>query len=219
MTIPDPYGHSIFRGKLLDNATIAALKIAEARLGYELTILQGIGGAKASAGTHVDGRMVDLAEWDAENKLRVLKNIGFIGWHREYRPGVWAGHLHVGLIFEFRENRRGIADSGFRQIAMYDARRDGLVSNLEDDSHRPVPPAVFTMAEYRATFEKPEPKPVRNKITRARDRLVESTQTVSQAIALLDDADPKRVKAHAEIDDLKAVRKQINATLDRLPKR
>jgi exonuclease III len=153
VAIPDPYAHSTFRGKPLDNATIAALKIAEEKLGYELTIYQGIGGASASAGTHTEGRAVDLAPYDAERKLRVLKDLGFAIWHRPYVSGLWAEHLHGILIFENRQNSRGLADVGFRQIAAFDAHRDGLVSNRLDDSYRPSPPAVFTLDEYRATFK------------------------------------------------------------------
>lgn len=151
-TAPDPYARDTFHGKPLDNATIAALKIAEQRLGYELTIYQGIGGATASAGTHTEGRAVDLAPYDHERKLRVLKDIGFAAWYRPASSS-WSAHIHAILILENRVNSRGLADVGFRQIAAFDARRDGLVSNNPDPTYRPSPPAVFTLAEYRATFQ------------------------------------------------------------------
>ena len=155
MTAPDPYGRSTFHGKPLDNATIAALKVAEAELGYELTILQGIGGADASAGTHAEGRAVDLAPFDRDRKLRVLKDIGFAVWYRPAIVGLWGAHIHGILIFESRTNSKGLADVGFRQIAAFDARRDGLKSNQPDPSYRPDPKAVFTRVEYAATFASP----------------------------------------------------------------
>jgi hypothetical protein len=34
--------------------------------------------------THVEGRAVDLAPWDWQNKLRVLKDLGFVAWYRPY---------------------------------------------------------------------------------------------------------------------------------------
>ena len=68
MKIPDPYARTEFRGRPLDYATAAACVLIERELGYQLTILQGIGGAPASAGTHLGlngegGRAVDLAPW------------------------------------------------------------------------------------------------------------------------------------------------------------
>lgn len=163
VSVPDPYARSTFHGKPLDNATIAALKIAEERLGYELTILQGIGGAAASAGTHLEGRAVDLAPYDHERKVRVLRDLGFAVWHRPTLPGVWGEHVHGILIFENRTNSRGLADSGFRQIASYDRGRDGLKGDgVDPNPYRPNPRAVFTRAEYAATFAKPAaPAPVK----------------------------------------------------------
>ena len=83
---------------------------------------------------------------------RVLKDLGYAAWYRPAVSGLWGAHIHAILIFESRTNSRGLADVGFRQIAAYDAKRDGLKSNLPDPSYRPDPKAVFTLAEYRATF-------------------------------------------------------------------
>lgn len=157
-TIPDPYARSIFHGKPLDNATIARLKQAEKRLGYELTILQGIGGAAASAGTHTEGRAVDLAPWDHQNKVRVLRDLGFAVWFRPTLPGVWNEHIHGVLIFDGRDNQRGIAGSAWRQIQSYDRGRNGLANDAADPNpYRPSPARGFSMADYRATFAESEP--------------------------------------------------------------
>lgn len=219
MTAPDPYAHSVFHGKLLDNATIAALKIAEQKLGYELTILQGIGGATASAGTHTEGRAVDLSTYDAARKLRVLKDIGFAVWEREDLPGVWSEHLHGILIFENRQNSRGLNDVGFRQIAAFDAKRDGLKSNLPDNSYRPDPKAVFTRAEYEGTFVVPVPRIQPTHVTKARDRLVEAIHAAGQAAVELEAAGEHRAKAKAQILPVREHRRGLKAALEALPER
>lgn len=219
MTAPDPYAHSFFHGKLLDNATIAALKIAEHKLGYELTILQGIGGATASAGTHTEGRAVDLAPWDWDRKDRVLKDIGFAGFKREALPGVWSEHWHGILIFENRSNSKGLNDVGFRQIAAFDARRDGLKSNLPDLSYRSDPKAVFTRAEYEGTFVVPVPRILPTHVTKARDRLVEAIHAAGQAIVELEAAGEHRAKAKAQIIPVREHRRGLKADLAALPER
>lgn len=216
MHIPDPYGRSIFHGKPLDNATIAALKIAEAELGYELTIAQGIGGAAASAGSHTEGRAVDLTAYDAEKKLHVLKDIGFAVWERKELPGVWGPHIHGCLIFERDDNDKGIAPVAFRQIAAYRAGRDGLAGNAPDPSYRPDPKAVFTRAEYERSFELPKPEPTN--VSRARARISEALHATWQAAALLKDAEG-RTKAQAQIDELQAARQALKAVLEALPER
>lgn len=217
--IPDPYARSIFRGKQLDNATITRLRQAEARLGYELTIVQGIGGAEASAGTHTEGRAIDLAAYDHARKVRVLRDLGFAAWFRPALPGVWSEHIHAVLILDGRDNQRGLAPAGWRQIGSYDRGRNGLANDAVDtNTYRPTPARGFSMADYRATFATPEPKPVRNNVTRARDRLVEAIHAAGQATALLDDVDPKRVRARKQIAAMRDARGQLTAILDALPK-
>jgi hypothetical protein len=222
--IPDPYARRIWHGKLLDNATISALEVAEEHLGYELTILQGVGGAVASAGTHLGkngegGRAVDLSDYDADRKVAVLKRLGFAVWVREAIPGLWGPHIHGVLILFRFDNERGIAPSAFRQIGAYRDGRDGLAGNGRDPHPwRPNPIPVWTHADYLRTFEEPVIKPTRTPVTRARNRIVEAMQAVGQAAALLDDLDPGRVHARAEIDDLRATRRGLREILERMPK-
>ena len=217
---PDPYGREYFHGKLLDRATIQALKVAEEILGYELTILQGIGGAKASAGTHLEGRAVDLAPYDGARKVRVLEDVGFAPWERPYVAGLWGAHVHAVLIFENRANSRGLADSGWRQIGSFDRRRNGLADDGPDrNTYRPSPPAVFTLDDYRETFVPDRPKPFRNNVTRARNRLAEAQAKLSQAAALLEDTADDREVAHNVAERLKAQADAIGADLTILPKR
>lgn len=225
MTIPDPYSRDVFHGKLLDHATIVALQIAEVRLGYELTILQGVGGAAASAGTHLGrngegGRAADLAAWDHARKVKVLRDLGFAAAYREDLPGVWGEHVHAGLFYGVeRYNPRGAAPALVEQLHDFDRGLNMLANNAPDPNpYRPSPRRQLTPDEYRATFEKPPPRLTRTAVTRARDRIVEAMHAAGQAAALLDDLDPARVKARREIDDLRATRRDLRAVLERMPK-
>lgn len=225
MATPDPYARTIFRGKLLDNATAARLRQAEEVLDYELSIMQGVGGAAASAGTHLGrsgegGRAVDLAPWDHARKVRVLQDLGFAVWYRPARAGVWGAHVHAVLIFDGRDNRRGVAESAVRQIGSYDRRCDGLAGDgLDPNKYRPSPKRGFSMAQYQATFAKPPVRPVRTYVSRTRDRLVEAGAALDQAAALLDSASPRRVNAKAELDDIRRAARRVDEILERLPKR
>lgn len=224
-TIPDPYARVMFHGKVLDNATVAALKLVEQDLGYELTILQGVGGATASAGTHLGrnnegGRAVDLSDYDAERKIKALKKRGFAVWLRYYQPGLWGGHIHAVLIFKTTTNARGIAASALRQIGSFLRRRNGLVGDGPDDHpYRVSPQPIFTLADYAKTHKEPVKRPEKNNITRTRDRLVEAIAAADQAASLLDDVDPKRVKARAQLDEIRAAKRALQASLDVLPKK
>ncbi len=217
MLAPDPYGRTVLHGKSLDNATAAALKVAETILGYELTIIQGIGGAAASAGTHTEGRAADLAPYDQARKVRVLRDVGFAAWYRPTLPGVWGAHIHAVLIFENRENSRGLADSGWRQIGSYLSGRNGLANNAVDGTYRPSPAAVFTRAEYERTFVAPKPKPKRNNVMRARNRISEAQALLSQAAALLADTEETRVVVQAGAVKVDALADEAEALLGVLP--
>ena len=179
----DPYGHSHFRGVLLDNATIAALQAMEAELGYELTLYQGIGGAAASGGTHLKGRAVDLAPWDYKRKLRVGLKHGFIGWHRPRIKGLWQEHNHLVLVLGSVNNQRGIAPAAWRQIGYYLRRLDGLVSSRFDASTNPgaLVPFVYPPKEI------PVPVPS-NHITAARDRATEAIKVLGDMALELEQA-------------------------------
>lgn len=117
-------------GKTVDRITDAALKAAEKRLGYVLTITQGsynAGGVAASSGTHDAGGVVDLMAWDWENKVKVLRAVGFAAWYRRTLPGVWPAHIHAVLI-----DHPNLAPSAARQVSAYLAKRDGLAGNGPD---------------------------------------------------------------------------------------
>jgi hypothetical protein len=215
--VPSPYERDVFRGRLLDNATIAALIKMEHVLGYQLTITQGIGGAAASAGTHLKGRAVDLAYWDVERKNRVARDICFAGWPRDEVPGLWPAHWHGINIFENRANQKGITQSAWQQIGAYDRGEDGLVGDKKDAyPYRPEPRAVLTMDEYKFIMKGGLEAPPVTPVTRVRDSLVETLHSLSESIAL---AKNTRAVSMDDIVDLKAARRVIKRELEELPPR
>lgn len=146
MNMPNPLDRVTFRGKTMDRKTAAALAIAEQRLGFELTVVQGAynpGGVGASAGTHDRGGVIDLAPFDWKRKVKVLRGLGFAAWHRPAIPGLWGEHVHAVMI-----GHQDLAPSAARQVASFKAGRDGLKSNrIDPDSYHPnVEPFSFAAA-------------------------------------------------------------------------
>lgn len=126
----DRYDKVTYHGHLMDKFTQAAVEKCEKRLGYELTVLQGsynAGGVSASAGTHDGGGVLDFAPWDWENKVRVMREVGFAAWHRPAIPGLWGEHIHAVLI----GNKR-MSPAAARQVVAFKDRRDGLADNGPD---------------------------------------------------------------------------------------
>lgn len=222
--IPDPYARTVFHGKPGDWATVQALKVAESRLGYELTIYQFIGHASASGDTHSDGRAVDLAPFDWQRKVRVLRNLGFAAWYRPERKGVWVAHIHAILIFPDRANRKGISPAGYAQIGDYDhggpggVPGDGLAgTNRDSNPYRPKPRARWSEDEYRESFTVPAQRPVVTPVSKARDRIVEAHRDLGFAITQLQKT--KRKAPKASIPALRTARGALRATLKALPKK
>lgn len=137
-TAPDPMGKVVKDGHTLDRKTAAALAVAEERLGYNLTIVQGSynggdGAVSASAGTHDGGGAVDLSPYDWKRKVRVLRGLGFAAWHRPAIPGVWGEHIHAIQI-----GNQNLSAAAQRQVESYKAGRDGLAGNAVDpDTYHP----------------------------------------------------------------------------------
>lgn len=118
-----------YRGARVDRMTAQALSRMEARLGYELTIIQGSynTGVGASAGTHDGGGAVDLAPWDWQRKVRAGRDIGFAMWYRSSAEGPWPNHIHGILI----GNEKASPDAK-AQVAAYKSGRNGLANNGPD---------------------------------------------------------------------------------------
>lgn len=168
--IPDPYERVTFRGKTVDRMTQAALQVAESRLGYELTIVQGsynAGGVSASAGTHDGGGVVDLAPYDYARKVRVLRDLGFAAWYRPASSS-WNPHIHAVLAGNLK-----LSASAAAQVVEYLAGGDGLVGSSPDPNpYRPEPPVLF---DYRAAVRderlRGRIKGLRARVRTLRDRI------------------------------------------------
>lgn len=131
---PDPMALITFRGKKLDRKTAAAMAVAEQRLGYELTIVQGYNPSNmtTSAGTHGKGA-VDLAPYDQARKVKVLRDLGFAAWYRPPIKGLWNAHIHAVMI-----GHQQLTPPAARQVAAFKAGRDGLASNaIDTNKYRP----------------------------------------------------------------------------------
>lgn len=127
-----------FRGRTVNTRTRAMLERAEKRLGYELTILQGSynKGVGASAGTHDGGGAVDLAPFDRERKVLVLRQVGFAAWYRPAISGLWPAHIHAVAMGDTE-----LAPLAAQQVTAYRLGRDGLAGNGPDTGPRlnPIP--------------------------------------------------------------------------------
>lgn len=149
----DRYELTTHDGKTVDKYTDWNLRQAEKKLGYPLTIVQGSyhKGVGASAGTHDGGGVVDLLPWDWQNKVHVLRELGFAAWHRPAIRGTWSEHIHAVLIGNTKASSAAKA-----QVLAYKNGRDGLRSNRPDYFWRPT---VIKDAEYKpaAVTEKPVP--------------------------------------------------------------
>jgi hypothetical protein len=197
--MPDAYARTTIHGRPIDAATKAAVEALEADLGYPLTIMQGIGGASASAGTHTQGRAIDVDPWDIRRKLRLGLKHGFIGWYRPYVRGLWPAHGHMVLVLGSRDNQRGIAGSAFRQIGAYLRRSDGLISDHHDPNARPdlLVPFQFPPKE--------PPRPVyHTRITDALDLCVEASSLLGQAATKLEKAERPTRAGRLRMDALAA---------------
>lgn len=144
--IPPPFDRVTFRGRLMDNKTMYGLMVAERRLGYELTVTQGCynaGKVPQSAGTHDAGGVVDLAPYDWENKVRVLRDLGWAAWHRTPSEGPWVEHIHAvmidhGNLAPAASDQVNSPDKGYRY------GKNGLANGGADTfPYRPNPIPVF----------------------------------------------------------------------------
>ncbi len=144
----DRYEITTWRGHKFDRYTIAAIEAAEAEVGYELTVMQGSynggsGKVSASAGTHDGGGAVDFgAGPTVARDVRALRAIGFAAWHRTASEGPWGPHIHAVLI-----GNSAASDGAKRQVAAYKAGRNGLATDLPDNTWRPTPIPTFDYPE------------------------------------------------------------------------
>lgn len=215
MSVSNAFDKVTFRGRTVDKKTRAFLLAMEARLGYELTVVQGSYNStvKQSGGTHDKGGVVDLAAWDWERKVKVAADLGAFVWHRPYLPGVWGEHIHLGI-----RDHGNLSTEAARQQVDWDSRppRNGLAShalmNLKVDYH-PMKKITFQYPTEPIVLVTP------TRVTKARDALVEAIHNLGESAALLDAVEPSRVRARVQLDELHAEIARLQAILDALPKR
>lgn len=130
MSYPAAYDRVTFRGKTVDQRTKYLLELVEKALGYELTLLQGSyhPGVDQSGGTHDGGGVIDLAPYDAANKVKVLRRHGFAAWHRLPNQGDWAEHIHAVDCGNAK-----LSPSAQKQIDEYRHGENGLATHAADD--------------------------------------------------------------------------------------
>lgn len=211
----DPCEEVVYNGRLMDYMTMAFIMAMEEKLGYNLTILKAKERTadRTSSATHVGGGVFDVAEYDIRNKIKVAAELGGFAYRRAYIAGLWPQHGHIGI-----RNHPCLSDEAKAQQRDWDARppRDGLkghaLLNLSYQFH-PLKQITFVYPPKGADVPKP------THVSRARDALVESIQSVSTAIAELDDANPERVVAKQQLEELLKERKRLRKILETLPKR
>lgn len=210
----DAFEKVTFRGRLMDRKTMAFLQAMEEKLGYELTVVQGSynpGGVTQSGGTHDGGGVVDLAAYDHERKVKVAADLGGFAYYRAYVPGLWGAHIHVGI----RDHGRL---SSAAQAQQRDWDHKPPLNALRDHAiwsgYHPGKPITFKYPVVK------EPAVVKvNNVTKARDSIVQAIHDLGDAAAFLDDADQSRVKAKAQVDEIKESRRSLKAILKALPER
>lgn len=130
---------------LLNKRTKAMLEEAEKRLGYSLTIAQGSyhTTTSQSAGTHDGGGAVDLVAFEADRKVRVLREVGFAAWHRLPSEGDWPEHVHAVALGD-----RDMSPEARSQVSDYKNGRNGLASHAKDSAPRPKPIPFFSYFKH-----------------------------------------------------------------------
>ena len=153
-----PEARVVWRGKQLNQRTVAMVQAAERLAKLQFTIIQGSynkGGVAASAGTHDGGGAVDVAcdELNAAQRKAVvlaLRQVGFAAWLRTPGQSNWPYHVHA-IAQGDKDLSRGAAN----QVAEYRRCRNGLASRGKDDG----PPGYYGMTWELYLHYHPNPVP------------------------------------------------------------
>ena len=127
-----------WRGQTFNRRSVAALLTVEARLGYQLQILQGSYSTvvSASANTHAGGGAVDCVGRGAwGHEVRVMREVGWVAWHRT-PPAFSTEHIH-GILRGDPE----LARQAREQVVEWEHGGDGLIGDSPDTGpsvHVPV---------------------------------------------------------------------------------
>lgn len=197
-------------GKPVDQVMKAFLIRVGERLGYPLSVTQGYnpGGLAQSAMTHSFG-VVDLPEWDWENKCEAWVAEGGWIYHRTEDQGDWVGHCHGGI-----NDHPGMHQQAKDQQADFwaDPPKSGLRGHAVDRSVLEYR-GKFVVFDYREAIE-----PVLTPVQVARGELVHAIHDAKKAIRALRDAEGRPV-AQALRDEIRDGMQQHVKVLERMPKR
>ncbi|MFC0624275.1 hypothetical protein [Kribbella deserti] len=139
-----PEIRTTWRGKRLNQRTVAMIKAAERLTKFELDLMQGSynrGGVSASAGTHDGGGAIDVRAAGLTPKQRrdvvlALRKVGFAAWLRTPAQGDWPWHIHAIAVGD-KDLSRGAA----QQVREYRRGLNGLANRGPDDG----PPGYYRM--------------------------------------------------------------------------
>lgn len=151
----------VWRGKRLNQRTVAMIQAVERLTGSELDLMQGSynrGGVSASAGTHdgggaIDVRMTDLSAKERTAVVLAMRKVGFAAWLRTPSQSDWPFHIHAIAVGD-QDLSRGAA----HQVKEYRRGRNGLANRGPDDG----PPGYYRMTwehyqRLRAANVPPQP--------------------------------------------------------------
>jgi hypothetical protein len=130
---PDPWELIEFRGWTMSRYTAAALSVLEEELGYELTIVNGPynDDVSASANTHNEDAVVDLAPYQARRKCMASRKHGWASWIRPYNWNGRGGGKHLHQVLKGARDVNELAE--WQRDVAYPNRWSGLVGNATDN--------------------------------------------------------------------------------------
>jgi hypothetical protein len=188
------------RAKYVTRRHYAKIKLAEKRLGYPITVVQGSyhTGVPASKGTHDKGGCLDLAPFEWKRKCRVFRELGDTAWHRSARPDVWNEHIHTVDL-----GCSNLANISKQQVKDYRNKLDGLATPKEDHQWRPdpVPEFKLTLAMIGTLWPQSKVRRVRRvDLNKAREQAESANPTPNAGVKLIQRALNKAIGAKLLVD-------------------
>jgi hypothetical protein len=188
------------RAKYVTRRHYAKIKMAEKRLGYPITVVQGSyhTGVPASVGTHDKGGCLDLAPFEWKRKCRVFRELGDTAWHRTAIPDLWNEHIHTVDL-----GCSNLASVSKQQVKDYRNKLDGLKHPKEDHQWRPdpIPEFKLTLALIGTLWPQSKVRRVRRvDLNKAREQALSDHPTPNAGVKLIQRALNKAIHAGLLVD-------------------